>query len=47
MVLEEGELLDEIRLPEWTDKTVRDRIYRLALNPTIHPKQIEGFGTYG
>ena len=41
MVLEEGELLDEIRLPEWTDKTVRDRIYRLALNPTIHPKQIE------
>ena len=41
MVLEEGELLDEIRLPEWTDKTVRDRIYRLALNPAIHPKQTE------
>ena len=41
MVLEEGELLDEIRLPEWTDKTVRDRLYRLALNPAIHPKQTE------
>ena len=41
MVLEEGELLDEIRLPEWTDKTVRDRLHRLALSPTIHPKQIE------
>ena len=41
MVLEEDELLDEIRLPEWTDKTVRDRIYRLALNPAIHPKQTE------
>jgi hypothetical protein len=41
MVLEEGELLDEIRLPEWTDKTVRDRIYRLALNPAIHPEQTE------
>ena len=41
MVLEEGELLDEIRLPEWTDKTVRDKLHRLALNPTIHPKQTE------
>ena len=41
MVLEEGELLDEIRLPEWTDKTIRDRLHRLALNPTIHPKQTE------
>ena len=41
MVLEEDELLDEIRLPEWTDKTVRDRIYRLALNPAIHLKQTE------
>ena len=41
MVLEEGELLDEIRLPEWTDKTVRDRLHLLALNPTIHPKQTE------
>ena len=41
MVLEDGELLDEIRLPEWTDKTVRDRIYRLALNPAIHPEQTE------
>ena len=41
MVLEEGELLDEIRLPEWTDKTVRDRLHRLALNPAIHPKQTE------
>ena len=39
MVLEEEELLDEIRLPEWTDKTVRDRLHRLALNPAIHPKQ--------
>lgn len=41
MVLEDGELLDEIHLPEWTDKTVRDRIYRLALNPAVHPKQTE------
>ena len=41
MVLEEDELLYEIRLPEWTDKTVRDRLHRLALNPTIHPKQTE------
>lgn len=41
MVLEEEELLDEIRLPEWTDKTVRDRLHRLALNPAIHPKQTE------
>ena len=41
MVLEEGELLQEIRLPEWTDKTVRDRLHRLALNPAIHPKQTE------
>ena len=41
MVLEEGELLDEIRLPAWTDKTVRDRLHRLALNPSIHPKQTE------
>ena len=41
MVLEEGELLDEIRLPVWTDKTVRDRLHLLALNPTIHPKQTE------
>ena len=41
MVLEEEELLAEIRLPEWTDKTVRDRLHRLALNPAIHPKQTE------
>ncbi len=41
MVLEEEELLEEICLPEWTDKTVRDRLHRLALNPTIHPKQTE------
>lgn len=41
MVLEEEELLDEIRLPEWTDKTVRDRLHLLGLNPAIHPKQTE------
>ena len=41
MVLEEGELLDEIRLPEWTDKTVRDRLHLIALNPSIHLKQAE------
>lgn len=41
MVLEEGELLDEIRLPEWTDKTVRDRLHLLGLNPAIHSKQTE------
>ena len=41
MALEDGELLEEIRLPEWTDKTVRDRLHRLALNPAIHPKQTE------
>ena len=41
MVLEEGELLEEIRLPEWTDKTVRDRLHRLALNPAIHSEQTE------
>ena len=41
MVLDEGELLDEIRLPVWTDKTVRDRLHLLALNPKIHPKQTE------
>ena len=41
MVLEEGELLDEIRLPEWTDKTVRDRLHLIALNPSIHLKQTE------
>ncbi len=41
MLLEDGELLEEIRLPEWTDKTVQERLHRLALNPTIHPKQTE------
>ena len=41
MVLENEELLGEIRLPEWTDKTVRDRLHRVALNPTSHPKQTE------
>ena len=41
MVLEDEELLDEIRLPEWTDKTVRDRLHLSALNPSIHLKQTE------
>ena len=45
MVLEEGELLDEIRLPEWTDKVVRDRLHRLTLNPAVHPKQTERLRT--
>ncbi len=41
MALEDGELLDDIRLPEWTDKTVRDRLHLLALNPSIHSEQTE------
>lgn len=45
MVLEDGELLAEIRLPEWTDKAVRDRLHRLTLNPAVHPKQTERLRT--
>jgi hypothetical protein len=41
LVLENGEFLGEIHLPEWTEKTVRDRLHRFGLNPAIHPKQLE------
>ncbi|MCZ6679832.1 MAG: hypothetical protein O7E52_21580 [Candidatus Poribacteria bacterium] len=41
LVLENGELLEPVSLPEWTEKTVRDRLHRFALNAAIHPKQIE------
>ncbi len=41
LVLEDGELLDQVRTPEWTKKTVRDGLHRFALNPSVHPKQIE------
>ena len=41
LVLEDNELLDPVPLPQWTKKTVRDRLHRLALNPSTHPKQIE------
>ena len=40
-VLEDGNVLNQIHLPEWTKKTVRDRLHLFALKPAVHPKQIE------
>ncbi|MDE0505373.1 MAG: hypothetical protein OXI86_14950, partial [Candidatus Poribacteria bacterium] len=45
VILENGELVDEVHLPSWTKKTVRDRLHRVALNTSIHPKQIERLRT--
>ncbi|MDE0297722.1 MAG: hypothetical protein OXN17_03760 [Candidatus Poribacteria bacterium] len=39
-ILENGELIDEVHLPSWTKKTVRERLHRFALNASVHPKQI-------
>ena len=40
-VLEDGKVLNQVSLPEWTKKTVRDRLHLFALKPSVHPKQIE------
>jgi hypothetical protein len=40
-VLEDGKVLNQVHLPEWTKKTVRDRLHLFGLKPSIHPKQIE------
>ena len=40
-VLEDGKALNQVYLPEWTKKTVRDRLHLFALKPSVHPKQIE------
>ena len=40
-VLEDGKVLNQVHLPEWTKKTVRDRLHLFALKPSVHPKQIE------
>ena len=45
VILENGELVDEVHLPSWTKKTVRERLHRVALNTSIHPKQIERLRT--
>ncbi len=44
-ILENGELIDEVQLPSWTKKTVRERLHRSALNTSVHPKQIERLRT--
>ena len=44
-ILENGELIDEVQLPSWTRKTVRERLHRSALNSSVHPKQIERLRT--
>jgi hypothetical protein len=44
-ILENGELVDEVHLPSWTKKTVRERLHRFALNASVHPKQIERLRT--
>ena len=44
-VVENGELLDTIYLPEWTKKRVRDLLNRFALSTSVHPKQIERLRT--
>ena len=44
-VLDNGELVDEIHLPAWTKKTVRERLHRFALNASVHSKQIERLRT--
>ena len=41
VILENGELVDEVHLPSWTKKTVRERLHRFALNASVHPKQID------
>lgn len=33
--------LDEVYLPEWTSGTVREKLTRIGLRSTLHPKQIE------
>ncbi|MDE0184455.1 MAG: hypothetical protein OXP71_03230 [Candidatus Poribacteria bacterium] len=40
-VLEDGKALNRVHLPEWTKKTVRDRLHLFALKPSVHPNQIE------
>jgi hypothetical protein len=40
LVLENGELVDDIDLPVWTKKTVRDLLHRSALNTSTRPEQI-------
>ena len=44
-ILENGELIDEVNLPAWTKKTVRDRLHRFALNASVHSKQVERLRT--
>ena len=44
-ILENGELIDEVNLPSWTKKTVRERLHRFALNASVHPKQVERLRT--
>lgn len=44
-ILENGELIDEVHLPSWTKKTVRERLHRFALNASVHPKQVERLRT--
>ncbi|MCH8289595.1 hypothetical protein IH992_00610 [Candidatus Poribacteria bacterium] len=45
LALENGELVNEVHLPEWTKKTVGDLLHRFALNSAVHSKQIERLRT--
>ena len=44
-IFENAELLDEIYLPRWTRRTVREKMAGIALRSTLHPAQIERLGT--
>ena len=40
-IFQDDDLLDEVYLPEWTCGTVREKLTRIGLRSTLHPKQIE------
>lgn len=40
-IFQDDVLLDEVYLPEWTCGTIRDKLTRIGLRSTLHPKQIE------
>ncbi|RKU09695.1 hypothetical protein C6501_14930 [Candidatus Poribacteria bacterium] len=40
-IFEDDVPLDEIYLPEWTSGTVREKMTRIGLRSTLHPRQIE------
>ena len=44
-VIENDEPIEEVHLPAWTKKTVRERLNRFALNSSLHAKQCERLRT--